>query len=56
VIKHQPENGNNGFLVDSIKEAADKIVRIIGDKKLRMQIGRTPRGTQGGSFLCRGSW
>src|SRR5437762_6985468 len=38
-IRYQIENGVNGFLVSSVEEAADRIVRLLRDKKLREEIG-----------------
>lgn len=39
-IHHQIEDGVNGFLVASIKEAAERIVQLVGDPKLAKQLGR----------------
>ncbi len=38
-IKHQIVNGENGFLVSSIEETAERIVQLIKDKKLREKLG-----------------
>jgi len=38
-IRYQIDNGANGFLVSSIKEAADKIVVLLRDEKMRKRMG-----------------
>jgi trehalose synthase len=38
-IRHQIEDGVNGFLVSSVEEAAARIVQLIKDEKLRKQMG-----------------
>lgn len=38
-IRHQIEDGENGFLVSSVEEAAERIVRLIEDEDLREQMG-----------------
>ena len=42
-IKHQIEDGVNGFLVDSVEDAAARIVQAVKDKELRERIGRRAR-------------
>jgi trehalose synthase len=42
-IRYQIENGVNGFLVSSIEEAAERIVRLLKDEKLREEMGRKAR-------------
>jgi trehalose synthase len=39
-IKHQIEDGVNGFLVESPAEAAERIVQLVGDQKLRDEMGK----------------
>jgi trehalose synthase len=39
-IKHQIEDGVNGFLVNSVEEAAARIVEVVKDEGLRERIGR----------------
>lgn len=39
-IKHQIEDGVNGFLVDSVEKAAERIVQVVKDGKLREQMGK----------------
>ena len=38
-IRYQIENGVNGFLIASVEEAAECIVRLLKDKKLRDEFG-----------------
>jgi trehalose synthase len=50
-IRYQIEDGVNGFLVSSVEEAAESIVRLVGDKELRAQLGRKARETVKQKFL-----
>src|SRR5438876_1601315 len=50
-IRYQIENGVNGFLVSSVEEAADRIVRLLEDEKLREEIGCKARETVREKFL-----
>lgn len=50
-IRYQIEDGVNGFLVSSIDEAAERIVRLVKDKELREQMGRKARETVRQQFL-----
>src|SRR6266446_649223 len=50
-IRYQIENGVNGFLVSSVEEAADRIVELINNKKLRKEMGRNARETVRKKFL-----
>ena len=50
-IRHQIQNGVNGFLVSSVGEAAEKIVELIKDKKLRVRLGQKAKETVGKRFL-----
>jgi trehalose synthase len=50
-IRYQIENGVNGFLVSSIEEAAECIVRLLKDEKLREAIGQKARETVREKFL-----
>jgi len=50
-IRYQIEDGVNGFLVSSIEEAAERIVRLLKDKKLREEIGSKARETVREKFL-----
>jgi trehalose synthase len=50
-IRHQIEDGVNGFLVSSVEEAAARIVQLIKDEKLRRQMGRRAKETVKERFL-----
>lgn len=44
-IKYQIEDGENGYLVDSIEEAAESIVELVQNKNLRDEMGEKARET-----------
>ncbi len=50
-IRYQIENGVNGFLVSSPEEAAQRIVQLLKDKKLRLSMGEKARDTVKKKFL-----
>jgi trehalose synthase len=50
-IRSQIEDGTNGFLVSSVEDAAQRIVQLLRDGKLREQMGRKARQTVAGRFL-----
>ena len=50
-IRYQIEDGKNGFLVSSVKDAADRIVRLIKDKKLNRTMGKRARETVRKNYL-----
>jgi trehalose synthase len=50
-IRHQIEDGVNGFLVSSVEEAAARIVQLIKDQELRKQMGKRARETVKERFL-----
>jgi len=50
-IRYQIENGVNGFLVSSVEEAAECIVRLLKDEKLRGEMGQKARETVREKFL-----
>src|SRR6266705_2359004 len=50
-IRYQIEDGVNGFLIGSVEEAAECIVRLLKDKKLRDEIGKKARETIREKFL-----
>jgi len=50
-IRYQIEEEVNGFLVSSVEEASDRIVRLIKDKKLRDEMGKRGRETVREKFL-----
>lgn len=50
-IRHQIIDGENGFLVRSIDEAAERIVRILREPDLRRRLGERARKTVREKFL-----
>jgi trehalose synthase len=50
-IKHQIEDGVNGFLVDNVEEAAVRIVELLKDAGLRERLGRKARESVRNRFL-----
>ena len=50
-IRSQIQDGVNGFLVSSVKDAADRIVQLLKDARLREQMGRKARQTVAERFL-----
>ena len=50
-IRYQIEDGVNGFLVSSVEDAAERIVRLLKDKKLRDEMGTKGRATVRQNFL-----
>lgn len=50
-IKHQIQDGVNGFLVSSVAEAAEAMVRILKDKSLKERLGSAARETVQKRFL-----
>jgi trehalose synthase len=50
-IRYQIDNGINGFLVSSIEEAAERIVQLVQDEKLREQMGQVAREKIRRNFL-----
>jgi trehalose synthase len=50
-IRHQIEDGVNGFLVSSVEEAAERIVRLVQDRDLRQRLGHEARETVRKHFL-----
>jgi trehalose synthase len=50
-IRHQIEDGVNGFLVSSVEEAAARIVQLIKDEDLGRQMGKRARETVKKRFL-----
>lgn len=50
-IRHQIEDGVNGFLVASPEEAAERLVQLLGDAALRRRLGENGRETVRGRFL-----
>ncbi|MFH1638996.1 MAG: glycosyltransferase [Chloroflexota bacterium] len=50
-IRYQIDNGENGFLVSSVAEAAGRIVALLQDRELREKLGQKARETVRGQFL-----
>lgn len=50
-IRYQIEDGVNGFLVSSVEEAADRLVRLLKNRKLREEMGRRAKETVREKFL-----
>jgi len=50
-IRHQIQDGVNGFLVSSVEDAAERIVRLIKDRDLRQRLGHNARETVRKDFL-----
>jgi trehalose synthase len=50
-IRYQVDDGVNGFLVSSVEEAAERIVRLLTDEKLRDEMGCKARETVRQKFL-----
>ena len=50
-IRYQIEDGVNGFLVSSVEETAERIVRLIKDQKLREEMGKRAKETVREKFL-----
>jgi trehalose synthase len=42
-IRYQIDDGKNGFLVSSIEEAAERIVQVVKNKKLRERLGKNAK-------------
>jgi trehalose synthase len=50
-IRHQIEDGRNGFLVATVEEAAKRIAQLVGDADLRRRLGAAARDTVRDRFL-----
>ncbi|NIP44415.1 MAG: glycosyltransferase [candidate division Zixibacteria bacterium] len=50
-IKKQIQDGENGFLVDTVDETADRILKLLKDDKLRDEMGRKARETVKDRYL-----
>jgi len=50
-IRYQIEDGVNGFLVSTIEEAAERIVRLLKNKELRQEMGSKGRSIVREKFL-----
>lgn len=50
-IKYQIRNGENGYLVSSVDELADRIAKLLKDDKLREEMGKKARESVKQNFL-----
>jgi trehalose synthase len=50
-IKHQIEDGVNGYLVDNVEDTAERIVALLKDTALRERLGRKARASVRSRFL-----
>jgi len=50
-IRCQISNGENGFLVSSIKKASEKTIKLIKNEKLRHRMGKKAKETARKNFL-----
>jgi trehalose synthase len=50
-IRHQIRDGENGFLVDTVDQAAERIVQLVEDPGLRRRLGARARETVRENFL-----
>ncbi len=50
-IRHQIEDGKNGFLVSSVEQAAEGLVQLLKDADLRRRLGQAARETVRAKFL-----
>jgi len=50
-IRRQIQDGENGFLVDTVDQAAERIVQVLKNPRLRQQLGARARETVRENFL-----
>ena len=50
-IRHQIRDGENGFLVSSVEETAERIVRLVKNRNLRERLGKEARRSVQANFL-----
>jgi trehalose synthase len=50
-IRRQIADGENGFLVDTVEQTADRIVKLVRDPELRARLGANARKSVGANFL-----
>ena len=50
-IRYQIEDGVNGFLISSVEQTAERIVKLLKDGKLREEMGKKARETVREKFL-----
>jgi trehalose synthase len=54
-IRYQIQDGKNGFLVSNVTDAAERIVRLIKDRKLNRTMGKRARETVRKNYLLTSS-
>ena len=50
-IKKQIKHGENGFLISSVEEAAEHIIRLVKDENLRQRMGKKAHESVWKNFL-----
>jgi trehalose synthase len=50
-LRHQVEDGDNGFLVTSVEAAAQRLVQLLQDTALRRKLGKKARESVRSRFL-----
>jgi trehalose synthase len=50
-IRHQIENGVNGFLVETVKQAAERMVEVVQNEALRRKLGKAAKESVRQKFL-----
>ena len=50
-IRHQIEDGVNGFLVSSVPQAAQRMVQLLQEKELRTEMGKRAKESVREKFL-----
>jgi trehalose synthase len=50
-IRRQIEDGENGFIVSSVEAAAERMVQLIKDRRLRERLGEAAKETVRRQFL-----
>lgn len=50
-IRYQIKDGENGFLVSSVEQAAERIVQLLRNEKLREEIGKKAKASVRSNFL-----
>lgn len=50
-IRHQISDGENGFLVSTVDQAAERIVQLLRDPQLRRRLGNHTKETVREKFL-----
>lgn len=50
-IRHQIKNGENGFLVSSVEETAERMVQLLKDEKLQRKMGKAAKQSVKENYL-----